>query len=467
MSRHLQSGAGLAVLAVTVLASPSRIEVTAVRYWELNNAVRVVVETNGEFEYGFDRVPDPDRLFFDVRGSRLRVPRGERLIQVGNALLKQIRMAETQPGVSRVVFDLGTNVEYTASRLTNPDRLVVELRPASTLPAQLASESGIAPAPIRAAVIPPISSQPPPEPVLSDPEPVVPRRTPAADAASVLRTRERSLPPPPAAPKAVGKQAEVTTLPLKRETAKPAKMSRGSESMTRVLGLKIGRIVIDPGHGGNDTGTMGPSGLLEKDLVLDIAKRLASLVEARLGAEVILTRTDDTYIPLERRTAIANEHKADLFLSIHANSSPLRASSGVETFYLNFTTDKAALDVAARENASSQKTVFELRDLVQQIALQDKVDESRQFAVKVQQAVFSASARANKQTRNRGVKKAPFVVLIGASMPSVLAEIGFVSNPRDEALFKKGDFRQKLADGLYRGISQYADTLSHYQVAQK
>jgi N-acetylmuramoyl-L-alanine amidase len=235
--------------------------------------------------------------------------------------------------------------------------------------------------------------------------------------------------------------------------------------MARVLGLKIGRIVLDAGHGGHDTGTAGPGGLYEKDLVLDVTKRLGALIETKMGAEVVYTRIDDTYVGLEARTRIANEHRADLFLSVHANSSPESSSSGVETYYLNFTSSKAAMEVAARENASSQKTVYELKDLLQKIALQDKVEESREFAAKIQQHLYIASAKANARTKNRGVKKAPFVVLIGASMPSVLAEIGFISNPKDEAILKKADARQKIAEGLYKGLVQYASTLSQSQVA--
>ncbi len=236
---------------------------------------------------------------------------------------------------------------------------------------------------------------------------------------------------------------------------------------TRVLGLKLGRVVIDPGHGGHDAGTHGPSGLLEKDVVLDVAQRLGKLLEERLGSEVIYTRSDDTFIPLEQRTQIANEHKADLFLSIHANSSPFRYVAGVETYYLNFTTSKTALDVATRENASSQRTVFELKDLLQKIALKDKIDESREFATRIESALYGLSSRSNTTAKNRGVKKAPFVVLIGAQMPSVLAEIGFLTNTRDEALLKKPEHRQKIAEALYKGIASYADTLSHFQVAKR
>jgi N-acetylmuramoyl-L-alanine amidase len=245
---------------------------------------------------------------------------------------------------------------------------------------------------------------------------------------------------------------------------KPAKLG-ASQSLTRVLGLKVGRIVIDAGHGGHDTGTAGAGGLLEKDVVLDVAKRMGALIESRMGAEVVYTRSDDTFIALESRTQTANEHRADLFLSIHANSSPTESASGVETYYLSFTTSKEALEVAARENASSQKGVYELKDLLQKIALQDKVDESREFAAKVQQALLSTSGRPHRPL-DRGVKKAPFVVLIGASMPSVLAEIGFLSNPKDEALFMKPDFRQRVAERLYKGLAQYAATLSQSHVAK-
>jgi N-acetylmuramoyl-L-alanine amidase len=248
----------------------------------------------------------------------------------------------------------------------------------------------------------------------------------------------------------------------------PAKHAAdGDRSLTRILGLKLGRVVLDPGHGGHDVGTHGPSGLTEKEVVLDVSRRLGALIEERLGSEVIYTREDDTFIPLEERTAIANEHKADLFLSIHANSSPFRSAAGVETYILNFTTSKTALDVAARENASSQRTVFDLKEALAKIALKDKIDESRDFALRLQNSLWNISAKTNTAAQNRGVKKAPFVVLIGAQMPSVLAEIGFLTNAGDEALLRKPEQRQKIAEALYKGIASYADSLSHFQVAKR
>jgi N-acetylmuramoyl-L-alanine amidase len=241
----------------------------------------------------------------------------------------------------------------------------------------------------------------------------------------------------------------------------------GDRSLIRALGLKIGKIVIDPGHGGHDTGTIGPDGLLEKDLVVDVGRRLGKLLETRLGAEVIYTRKDDTFIPLETRTAIANQEQADLFVSIHANSSRDPNARGVETYYLNFTSSPDALEVAARENAVSEKSIHELGDLVKKIALKEKIEESHEFASNVQEALHSGLAMKNSGIRDRGVKKAPFIVLIGANMPSILAEISFVSNPSDERKLQTAEYRQRIAESLYRGIAKYVSGLSGVKLASK
>lgn len=443
-------------------APPAR-AVTAVRFWSMPETTRVVIETTDEFQFRSDHVPNPDRLFFDLMGMQVRMgPKGTHNISVADKLLKQIRVAEPQPNVTRVVFDLETGVDFTASQLTNPNRLIIELRAAgSKLPTgpltgtpeiTLTGSQKPAAVPVEERnPAPGISKEKAVDPVQLPevpPLPPSPRMDPKIDSKPVLsKSEERAI-------------ASIAN-------PRPARLPKNGEpSLSRVLGLKIGKIVIDAGHGGHDTGTSGPAGLTEKDLVLDVTKRLGALIESRMGSEVIYTRSDDTFVPLETRTEIANEHRADLFLSIHANSSPIRIASGVETYYLNFTTSKSALEVAARENASSQKSVYELKDLLQKIALKDKAEESREFASKIQSSLFSLSARTNTKVRDRGVKKAPFVVLIGASMPSVLAEIGFVSNPKDEVLLKRSDYRQKIAEALYKGLSGYASSLSHFQVAK-
>ena len=236
--------------------------------------------------------------------------------------------------------------------------------------------------------------------------------------------------------------------------------STGDRSLTRALDLKIGRIVIDPGHGGWDTGTLGANGLQEKDLVLDVSQRLGRILQRRMGADVIYTRNSDKFIPLESRTEIANHENADLFVSIHGNHSEDPQTRGVETYYLSFTAATDALQVASRENAASEMSVGKLQDLVKQIAMNEKVGESREFAANVQRALYSGVSGGNPAIRDRGVKKAPFIVLIGAHMPSILAEVSFLSNSADEQNLTKSEYRDQIAESLYRGIAKYVSGLS-------
>lgn len=240
----------------------------------------------------------------------------------------------------------------------------------------------------------------------------------------------------------------------------------GERSMVRTLGLKIGRIVLDAGHGGHDCGTVGPGGIQEKEIVLDVTLRLGKLLRRRLGADVIYTRDDDTFIPLETRTAIANKSRADLFISIHANSSSDPAARGVESYYLNFTTSPEALEVAARENAVSDGSIHELSDLVKKIALRSKIEESREFATDVQSSLYDGLEAGNLGLKDRGVKKAPFVVLIGANMPSILAEISFLTNPDDARELSQAAYRERIAESLYHGIAKYINGLSGIRLAE-
>src|SRR5271165_1102468 len=475
-SAFLRNGALLAACACASLAqnAPNG-HVLAVRHWSLGDVTRIAIETDGKLDFHSDRLQNPDRLFFDISGTRF--PAGYQALQripVADHFVKQIRIAEPQKSVTRVVLDLESPVEFTTTRLENPWRLIIEVHkvgyarnpvgpkaPATASTVEAASSmASTTEAP--KAVVPPAAAPPALAPPMT-----------SANAPPLNPTP----PPPSIAPQtslAVLARPTVTPLPLPHDIPPDApavaakRDSAGDRSLTRVLGLKVGRIVLDPGHGGLDAGTIGPNGLREKDLVLDIAHRLGALLEERLKSEVVYARSDDSFVSLERRTQIANEAKADLFLSIHANSSPEHVVSGVETYYLSFTTSKAAMEVAARENATSQRSVYELQDLLQKIALKDKVDESREFASRVEEALYAISAKiTNSKVRDRGVKKAPFVVLIGAAMPSILAEIGFISNPHDEALMMRPETRQKIAEALYKGVASYAGTLSHFQVAQR
>jgi N-acetylmuramoyl-L-alanine amidase len=245
----------------------------------------------------------------------------------------------------------------------------------------------------------------------------------------------------------------------------PVANRAGSYSLARQLGLGARRIVIDAGHGGHDPGTTGRGGLQEKDLVLDVALRLDRLVRQELGADVVLTRSTDVFIPLEERTAIANSREADLFLSIHANASRNSRARGIETYFLNFAQDPHAEEVAARENAISAATLKDLQNLVKAITLNTKIDESRDFAAAVQESMVSG-VRARHAVPDRGVHTAPFYVLIGASMPAVLAEIAFVSNPEDEKRLKSPEYRELLAQSLLRGVRSYLEALNRTQMRQ-
>ena len=236
--------------------------------------------------------------------------------------------------------------------------------------------------------------------------------------------------------------------------APPAKNLAGGFSIARQLGLGVSRIVIDPGHGGHDPGAQG-KGVTEAELVLDVALRLEKLLQKIPGVEVVLTRRDDDFVPLQERTAIANREGADLFLSIHANASASGQARGIETYYLNFADNLSAASVAARENAASGQAMGALPDFVKAIALNNKLNESRDFATFVQRSMLERLRATNKTVKDLGVKQAPFVVLIGAAMPSVLAEISFVTNPQDAKLLRGGAYRQRVAEALLEGVQKY------------
>lgn len=245
------------------------------------------------------------------------------------------------------------------------------------------------------------------------------------------------------------------------DQARPAEASGAPQTLARELGLKINRIAIDPGHGGSDTGAMGPHGLLEKDLCLDVAQRLGRLIQQNIdGAEVIYTRQADAFVPLERRTDIANRANADLFISIHANSSDIRNVRGVETYYLDLSSSPESTQLTTRENALGLAALHDLPDLLQKIARNEKTAESKQLAGEIQDALSARLQLVSRGETNRGVKHAPFIVLTGAKMPAILSEISFVSNAHDESLLQESAQRQRVAEGLYRGIAAYLDTLN-------
>lgn len=435
-------------------------EVTAVRRWVGPNYLRIVIGVDREVKFDSVRLSNPDRIVLNLQNAHLSRDLMGRTFPVENGFLKQIRVAQFSADVTRVVLDVDKIETYSIFTLPNPFRLVIDVQGAT--PAMLAEKTKPAPSPNSETHSPEKTPTP-----TSTPAPAVAKSEPATPPVSQEKTTAdvNSPPAPDSGVKTVrpaATEAEVTP------PAQPASSTEsGSRTLTRALGLKIGRIVIDPGHGGHDTGTIGPTGLEEKDVVLDVGLKLRKLLEQNTGCEVVMTRSDDTFIPLEERTAIANEKGADLFLSIHANSSPDKSARGIETYYLNFTSNPDALEVAARENATSQEGVHELQDMIKKIALTEKIEESQEFAQVVQREVYMRVTKAGGAQRDRGTKKAPFVVLIGANMPSVLAEISFLSNPRDEHSLRRSDYRQKIAYALYEGIVDYVKNLGQMSTAQR
>ncbi len=563
--------------------------VTGIRHWSTPDYTRIAVDLEDSVEYSSERIDHPDRIYFDLKDSRLASVLLGKSFEVGDGFLRKIRVAQYRPGEARIVLEVEDSYDYSAFLLPNPYRLIIDIH--GRKPAQLQAKSQSQPKAAPAASTVQDSSKQ--ELAASTKAPVIPVASVAkaetpAKATPVITAVKQELTPAKSAAKTVTSEAVASKPPVvntpkvvadapapqaqvKRVDAQPSERDRqilekevarkvtalsgekssskgsaelptrivvddndaptpvksatpattqkrnvevagvttsplsdalagdssssgtgssrahvkkqaadklaireakptmdGDRSLIRALGLKIGRIVVDAGHGGHDTGTIGPNGLREKDLVLDVALRLGKLLDSRMGAEVVYTRDDDTFVPLETRTAIANQQEADLFISIHANSSPDPSARGVETYYLNFTSSRDALDVAARENAVSEKSIHELQDLVKKIALKEKIEESHEFAADVQQSLYTGLATSrNSSLRDRGVKKAPFIVLIGANMPSILAEISFISNPGDEHKLETPEYRQKIAESLYRGVAKYVGGLSGVKVAAK
>jgi N-acetylmuramoyl-L-alanine amidase len=525
--------------------------VTGIRHWSTPDYTRVAIDLESEVKFGSQRIGNPERIFFDLRDTKLASTLVGKSFDVDDGFLKKIRVAQFEPGRTRVVLEVEDLSDYDAFLLPNPYRLIIdihgkdfhakdkiaaarELQEAMTATADVESEPKAGGTKDSAASDTPaadpkadLRAQAGKAPVMrqdvGDNTKIGPKgettsskvnaaaEVPAVTKVVVDNDDDDDTPPVKKKAGTSGKHSVVATAHKKNDTSVAASATdepsdddshadstassahtnasnrlsgktsssadadirearptaSGDRSLIRALGLKIGKIVIDPGHGGHDTGTIGPNGLEEKDLVLEVGRRLGKLLETRLGAEVVYTRKNDTFIPLETRTAIANQQRADLFISIHANSSHDPDARGVETYYLNFTSSPDALEVAARENAVSEKSIYELGDLVKKIALKEKIEESREFAGDVQESLHSGLAAKSPGIRDRGVKKAPFIVLIGANMPSILAEISFVSNPGDEHRLETSDYRQRIAESLYRGIAKYVNGLSGVKVASK
>jgi N-acetylmuramoyl-L-alanine amidase len=455
-------------------AAPALAQVVDVSRAVLPEVVRVTIELDREVRFTEDRLDDPPRVFFDITEATTRPHLDDAVLAFENEVVRHIRLGKRPGDTTRVVLDLDGASRYSVFSLYDPFRIVVDVqRPVTEAAPALSAPLLAARAPVDAggltgpavAVAPGSAGSRRP---LGDRVAAAASRNPPPPAArpAAGAPREPAIAadgPSPAAPEPDAERAARGSLesedlpPLLPAPAAPATNANGSYSLARQLGLGVSRVVIDPGHGGRDPGAMSGK-LSEADLVLDIALRLEKLLLAQPGVEVVLTRRTDVYVPLEERTAIANRERADLFLSIHANASRRKDARGIETYVLNFASTPEAEAVAARENSASRRDMRHLPDIVRAIALNNKLDESRDFAQKVQRALV-ASFGAKDQPRDLGVKQAPFVVLIGAQMPSILAEVSFITNPKDNQLLRTPAHRQRIAVALFEGVRQYQRSL--------
>jgi N-acetylmuramoyl-L-alanine amidase len=448
-------------------AAPPLATIKAIRRTVLPDAVRITIELDGEVPFRDQRISDPSRVFVDLPGTRAapRLLDHTLRFETDADVVRQVRIGRHPHHTTRVVLDVAGVTSYSVYPLYDPYRLVIDcVRAQETVTADAKDPPSMIPA-ARPREATPLRARRLTAEWL--------RRLPSASprAAKLIAgayaadgSSAKTVPDPrivglaPVAP-----VAPPTPVPrqLNAESATAAARNlNGRFSIARQLGLGISRVVIDPGHGGYDPGAKGKA-VTEAEIVLDVALRLEALLQKAQGFEVILTRRTDDFIPLPERTAIANREGADLFLSIHANASPNGQARGVETYFLNFANNLTAAAVATRENAASGQAMAALPDFVKAIALNNKLDESRDFAMHVQRAMVARLRTANTSVRDLGVKQAPFVVLIGAAMPSVLAEISFVTNPQEARLLKGTVYRQRIAESLFNAIRKYQGSLKN------
>ncbi len=405
-------------------------QITGIRHWASTDSSTVVIDIQDQVQYEAHRLPNPERIYFDLHDTTLAASFTSRTIAVNDALLQRIRVAQPMAGVTRVVLETTGASDFSVSLEPNPYRLVVEVRKVGNKPHPRA-KIDLFTFPDAAILDQGARNQPP--------ELSANQLTLSQKQSNQISLNSASLTP-----------GSLKPFPNDDSSATSAKPEGLEKVLTPIHGPKP-RIVLDAGHGGWDLGTVGRKGLLEKDLVLDIVERLGRLIETRLDAEVIYTRKDDSYLSLEKRAEIANLAQANLFVSIHANYSDLPSARGVETYYTNtYSSVKARTEDADDASASALKTIDWTN-----VDIREKVRESRRIAASLQHSLYAMLSENNAGLRNRGVKQAQYVVLTGTSMPAVLAEVSFVSSPTDENNLQSSTYRQQIAEALYRGIAHY------------
>ena len=400
---HAPSGVVTAPVESTKAVPPSsqRLEISQVRSWSSPGYTRVVVELNGPTSYsahllGADK-GQPPRLYVDVKAAAIaeQIPASQK---VADGLLQSIRVGSPAKDLVRVVLDLETFKDYTVFTLENPQRIVIDV---------------------------------------------------SGTQATTLQAAKPELHAPVVGTGPVDAIAKVLE---KTPEEKPLKVTLPSSTLPGSLR----RIVVDAGHGGKDPGAIGPTGVMEKDVTLAMAKRLAVRLEKELGCQVVLTRDKDVFLPLEERTAIANRVGADLFISVHANASNNRNAQGIETYYLNFSKNDKAAAVAARENGTSLKQVGDLELILFDLMANAKINESSRLAAEIQKSLVDHLGRHYSDVKNHGVRQGPFYVLLGANMPSVLVEAAFISNKTEESRLGSSKYQDHAATAIARAVRTFS-----------
>jgi N-acetylmuramoyl-L-alanine amidase len=368
---------------------------TGIKHWSNRDYTRVSVELDRDVTWEAHELGKGTR---DKPGRiyidihHSRLGADVKNIAIGDGLLKGARVGQYKPDVVRVVLDTENIKDYKIFPLSEPSRLIIDV---------------------------------------------------TGERRTEITSLEQTIAAPPEAPAAEARRDE------RPVTGKKPRVQRQKPSG------KIRRIVLDPGHGGHDSGAIGPSGVLEKDVVLAIGLRLRDLLKDDLGLDIVMTRSTDIFIPLEERTAIANKVGADLFVSIHANAANNRSAAGIETYYLNLAKTEKAAQLAAKENGTSLEKVSVLQAILFDLMANYKLNDSAHLAEEVQKALHRKIRALHPDVKSLGVKQGPFYVLVGATMPSILVETAFVSNAQEESRLKDPDYQELTAEGIMEGILGY------------
>lgn len=388
---------------LTGKSSQAPVSVTEMKHWTTPDYTRIAVTLDREATFERHEIATApgskqlSRIFFDINGAKLTA--GARDLNIGDGFLKTVRAAQYRPDTVRIVLDVDNIREYKIFTFSDPFRIIVDVKGE--------------------------------------------RQTEISSLTPTISALQKPFDPPKTVLENVVKRETPVTAPVVKPLLKPG---------------KIRRIVVDPGHGGKDPGAVGPGGLQEKDVVLAIGTLVAKRIRD-LGIDAVMTRSTDVFIELQERTAIANQVGADLFVSVHANAAVNRKASGVETYYLNLAKTEKAAQLAARENGTSLEKVSVLQAVLFDLMANYKLKDSAHLAEEVQRALVRRMKGDDPATKDLGVKQGPFYVLVGATMPSILVESAFISNPQDEEKLANPRFLEMTADGIVDGITAYIAAL--------